>query len=380
MFADLVGSTELVRGLDPEEVRLIFDPFFELARRSFEEHGGLVEKFIGDAAVAVFGVPQVHGDDPDRAIAAGLMLAERLPEVGDLRVRVGIETGEVLVDAAGADLAVTGEATHAAARLQQAAAPGEVLVGARAAAGSRRALLADAREIPAKGFDEPLTALRATGVRTASEGARTPFLGRGEELERLRIAYLRTVRERAPTLALIVGEAGLGKTRLATELLAALGRLEPAPEVLIGRNPPYGDGIAFWALGEILRGAARVGTDAGPAEIHDGLESRLGAIEHELRADTAATLVATATGEGDAAATVQGAVRLAWRRLLAGMAADGPVVIAVDDAHWADEEFLGLIEEAAGSLRDVPVLFLCTARPSLLKDRPGFAERACAWS
>jgi class 3 adenylate cyclase len=375
VFADLVGSTELVMGIDPEEVRLVFDPFFELARATFEEHGGRLEKFIGDAAVAVFGVPQVHGDDPDRAIAAALLLAERLPQVSKgLQVRVGIETGEVLVDVGGADLQVTGEATHAAARLQQAAAPGEVLVGARAAAGSRRAVLGEAQSIPAKGFDEPLTALPAVGVRTATEGTRTPFLGRGEELERLRIAYLRTVRERRPTLALIVGEAGLGKTRLATELLEALGRLDPAPEVLLGRNPPYGNGIAFWALGEILRGAARVGSDAGQAEIHNGLESRLSAVDPERRADAARTLVATATGEGDAVATMGGALRLAWRRLLAGIATEGPLVIAIDDAHWADEEFLGLIEDSARSLNDLPVLFLCTARPSLLKDRPEFAK------
>ncbi len=375
VFADIVGSTELVDGRDPEDVRRALEPFFDLARAAFEEHGGRVEKFIGDAAMAVFGVPQVHGDDPDRAVAAALALIERVGERGDgLELRIGIETGEVLAESGGADLAVTGEATSAAARLQQAAAPDEILVGERAAAGCRRAVLSRPREIRVKGFAAPLVAHAATGVESALPVTHTPFLGRGEELESLRLGYLRTQRERRPTLALVVGEAGLGKTRLARELLDALAALSPVPEVLVGRNPPYGDGIAFWAFGEILRAAGRVGSDASSAEIHDALEIRLTAVEPERRGEVAATLVAVATGEGERRHTTPGALRLAWRRLLTSLASERPLVIAVDDAHWADDEFLELLEDSAATLNGYPILFLCTARPSLLAGRPAFAE------
>ncbi len=376
VFADLVGSTELVEGRDPEEVRRTLEPFFGLARQTFEEHGGHVEKFIGDAAMAVFGVPQVHGDDPDRAVAAALVLLERLPELNQrLELRIGIETGEVLVESGGADLGITGDATHAAARLQQAASPGQVLVGERAAAGCRRAMLGEPTEIGAKGFAEPLRARPAVGMRGASEIASTPFVGRAAELERLRLGYMRMSREREPTLALVVGEAGMGKTRLVRELLDVLRTLQPAPEILVGRNPPYGDGIAFWALGEILRAAARAGSDATPDEIHDGLEARLTGVEPGRRSEIASTLVAVATsGEGGQAGITSGALRIAWRRLLTSIASKGPLLIAVDDAHWADEEFLELLQDSAATLNNYPILILSTARPALLADRPAYAE------
>jgi class 3 adenylate cyclase len=375
VFADIVGSTELVEGRDPEDVRRTLDPFLALAKEAFEEHGGRVEKFIGDAAMAVFGVPQVHGDDPDRAVAAALMLIERLPRLdGPLALRIGIETGEVLVETGRADLAVTGEATHAAARLQQAAQPGQILVGERAAAGCRRAILGEPVEVTAKGFAEPLTVRVARGIEAPGRVGGTPFLGRGGELERLRLGYLRVQRERTPTLALIVGEAGLGKTRLARELLGTIRSLSPEPEVLVGRNPPYGDGIAFWALGEIIRDAARVGSDANTGDIRAGLESRLTRVEPERRREFADTLAAAATGEGDPAGTTSGAIRLAWRRLLTSIASENPLVVAVDDVHWADEVFLELIEDSAATLNDYPILFVCTARPEILANRPAFSE------
>jgi class 3 adenylate cyclase len=375
VFADIVGSTELVGGSDPEDVRGTLEPFFELARSSFEEHGGRVEKYIGDAAMAVFGVPQAHGDDPDRAVAASLALLDRLTADRDpIEVRVGIEAGEVLVETGRADLAITGEATHAAARLQQAASPGEVLVGERAAAGCRRAVLGAPREVSAKGFAARLMARPATGTEGAAEVAGTPFLGRGAELERLRLGYLRAQRERAPILALIAGDAGMGKTRLAREVLGTIRDLAPTPEVLVGRNPPYGDGIAFWALGEILRDAARVGSDASAAEIRAGLESRLTDVEPERRGEFAGTLAATATADGEDAVPTAGAVRVAWRRLLSSIASERPLVITVDDAHWADDEFLELLEDSAATLNGHPILLLCTARPEILRARPAFAE------
>src|SRR6266545_6979052 len=166
VFADLVGSTELAANLDPEEVRARLAPFFETARSTLEEHGGTVEKYVGDAVMAVFGVPRGHGDDPDRAVAAALVLTRTVGSMDTgLALRVGVETGEVLALDRGGDLSVTGEAVNAAARLQQAAAPGEVLVGERAARACRTAELAEADSIDAKGFPEPLRAWRAAGAR-----------------------------------------------------------------------------------------------------------------------------------------------------------------------------------------------------------------------
>jgi class 3 adenylate cyclase len=379
VFADLVGSTALVAGRDPEDVRKALEPFFEVARRTFEEHGGSVEKYIGDAAMAVFGVPRAHGDDPDRAVAAALALVDRLGAEADrLELRIGVEAGEVLAGERGGDMAVTGEPAHAAARLQQAAAPGQVLVGSRAAGACRTARLTEPRQIEAAGFPEPLEAWLATrspGDGDATNGvagaaAPAPLLGRGAELEALRLAYLRSVRERKPRLVLIVGEAGAGKTRLARELFAAVGSLDPAPLLLTGRNPPYGDGIAFWALAELLRGAAETTRDAGAEQVRAALAGRLADLGAGRAEDTAATLAATLDG-GDADSDA-GAIRRSWRHLIAALADERPVLIAVDDAHWADEGFLDLVEDAAG-LPAQPVLIICTARPEIDERRPALA-------
>ncbi len=368
VFADLVGSTELVADRDPEDARVLLQPFFQVARATLEEHGGRVEKFIGDAVVAVFGVPRSHGDDPDRAVAAAIALRDRLSATGEpLELRVGIESGLVLASSGGGDLAVTGEPAHAAARLQQAAAPGEVLVGARAAAACRRAMLDGPREIEAKGFGRTLQAWCASGGATA-RATTTPFVGRGAELETLRLAYLRAVREREPQLVLVSGEAGLGKTRLVRELLATFEDKDDAPRILIGRNPPYGGGIAFWALAEILRSAAGEGPDADPEQVREAIAARLDGIGAAHGPATAETLAASLTGSGTANVNTVELVR-AWRRLLATLAIERPVVLVVDDVHWADEGFLELLEQSS-TVPGCPLLVVCTARPEIGTVRP----------
>ncbi len=375
VFADLVGSTTLVAGRDPEDVRKSLEPFFEAARIALEEHGGRVEKYIGDAVMAVFGVPRAHGDDPDRAVAAALALVERLAAQGDeLELRIGIETGEVLASASGGDLAVTGEPVNAAARLQQAAEPGEVLVGTRTASACRTATFGDRRKVAAKGFPAPIEARPARGssdrdsVGTAAARPRpTPLLGRAAELEALRLAYLRSVRERRPRMVLIVGEAGAGKTRLASELIDAVRALDPAPLLLTGRNPPYGDGIAFWALAELLRAAADAPRDAGAEQVRTALAARLKRVGTPRAEETATTLAATLDG-GDADSDAA-AIRRSWRQLIAGLADERPVLIAVDDLHWADDGVLDLVEDAV-RLPAQPVLVVCTARPEIEERRP----------
>ena len=373
LFADIVGSTALAAGSDPEQLRGRLAPFFEAVRAIIDEHGGTIEKFIGDAVMAAFGVPRAHGDDPDRAIAAGLALVDRVADLG-IEIRVGIESGEVLALEAGGDLSITGDAVNAAARLQTAASPGEVLVGARTARSVLRAGLEGPRDIEARGFPEPLPAWRASGVLDQTVVTGTPFLGRDDDLELLRLVYRRAVREGVPELVTVAGEAGIGKTRLATELFDSLRETDPAPTILVGRNPPYGRGIALWALGEILRGVAGCGPDEPVSAVREALTERLEALGAGDAERIASGLAAALGGtqEGD----VEELVKHSWRRLVALLAVERPLVIGIEDAHWADDGLLDLIEDTAFRLEGAPVLMLCTSRPELLERRPGFGRAA----
>jgi len=375
VFADLVESTKLAAGLDPEELRTRLARFFDVVRSVLAEHGGTVEKYIGDAVMAAFGVPRAHSDDPDRAVAAALALVERVAELEDgLQIRVGVETGEILATEAAGDLSITGDAVNAAARLQQASRPGEVLVGERAARSCRSSELEPRTPVDARGFDQPLAAYRAVASRSLQLGSSTPFVGRDDDLEMLRLVYRRAARERLPELVTITGEAGVGKTRLARELVDRLRAEEPAPRVLIGRNPPYGRGIAFWALGEILREAAGVSPDDPIAEIRDGLTRQLAELGADDAAELAEMLVAALSGgEGR---DVEEGLRRGWRRLVGLLAADRPLVIGIDDAHWADDGLLDLLEEAVFRLGDAPLVVLCTSRPELVDRRPDFGRGA----
>jgi len=376
VFADLVGSTEMASGLDPEELRGRLAPFFEVARSTLEEHGGTVEKYVGDAVLAVFGVPRVHTDDPDRAVAAALALTERVASMNrGLAVRVGIETGEVLALDRGDDLSVTGEAVNAAARLQQAAAPGEVLVGERAAYACRASEVHAAEPVDAKGFPQPLQAWRATSAGTERLGTSVPFVGRDDDMALLELVYRRAARDRVPELVTITGEAGVGKTRLASELTERLASADPAPETLLGRNPPYGRGIAFWALGEILRAAAGAGAEDSVASVHDALGERLAELGAE-DADELAHFLAAALGGEAQDGDIEDELKRAWRRMVALLAGQRPLVIGIDDAHWADDGLLDLLEEVVFRLDDVPLMVLCTSRPELLERRPDFGRSA----
>jgi len=374
LFADLVGSTELATELDPEDLRGRLEPFFDAARSALEQHGGTVEKYIGDAVMAVFGAPVAHGDDPDRAIAAALTVIDRVSAIGgDLAVRVGIETGEVLAVPESGDLRVTGEAVNTAARLQQAASPGEVLVGERTARACRRAQLERDGQVDAKGIENPLPAFRAIAICDEDELTDVPLIGRQDDLEMLRLIARRAARERAPQLVTVFGEAGIGKTRLAAELFEELR--QDGWRTVVGRSPPYGHGIAFWALGEILHDAASMSSEARANDVEPALQALLTEVGADDAAELAAALVVAMRG-AEEGADAEDELKRAWRRFVALLAADRPLAIGVDDAHWADEGTLNLLEEAAFGLSDAPVIILCTCRPELAERRPEFGRAA----
>jgi class 3 adenylate cyclase/tetratricopeptide (TPR) repeat protein len=374
LFADLVGSTELAAGSDPEELRSRLEPFFETARTALEQHGGTVEKYIGDAVMAVFGAPVAHGDDPDRAVAAGLEVARRVSELdSDLAVRVGIETGEVLSLPDAGNLRVTGEAVNAAARLQQAASPGEVLVGERTARACRRARLEPNGAVEAKGIDRPLTAFRAVDVGAEAGVSSVPLIGRDDDLAMLELIARRAARERLPQLVNVIGEAGIGKTRLAGELFTELS--SDGWRTVVGRSPPYGEGISFWALGEILRDAAGLSTEASADEVESALTETLAGLGAEDAGSLASALTVAIRGPGNGA-TEESDLSREWRRFVTVLASDRPLAIGIDDAHWADEGTLELLEDVGYGLHDTPVLVLCTSRPELAERRTEFGRVA----
>ena len=336
VFCDLSGSTALGDATDPEALRATMRGYYEQMRTILERHGGTVEKFIGDAVMAVFGVPVAHEDDALRAIRAAWEMRAAVPALG-LKARIGVNTGEVVTGEG--DTLVTGDAVNVAARLEQAAEPGDVLIGGETHWLVRDAVRVSPVEVSAKGKPDPVAAFRLDHVDPeAAPIARlldTPLVGRTLELEQLRQGFDRTVRERRCHLFTLLGSAGVGKSRLVSEFLRGVDA-----EVATGRCLDYGEGITFWPVVSVLK-------QLGPrAE------------------DTLARVVGGASLPNEIFAAV--------RLFLESLAVDRPLVVVFDDIHWGEPTFLDLIDHIADISRGAPLLVLCIARPELLDKRPGW--------
>jgi class 3 adenylate cyclase/tetratricopeptide (TPR) repeat protein len=389
LFCDVEGSTQLADRLDAESVRQMMLRFFGEMRAGLERHGGTVEKYIGDAVMAVFGVPRLHEDDALRAVRAAEEMQAALERLNDefegrwgirLRIRIGVNTGEVVVgDAAAGQALVVGDAVNIAARLEQAAPAGAVLLGAETYALVRDHV--EAKELDPlelKGKAEPIPAYQLVGLRRRVDaiGARPepPLVGRTGELAALRSAFERCRSDREAALVTVLGSAGVGKSRLSREFIAGL---DHDALILTGRCLPYGDGITFWPVIELVKGACGIADDDPRAEARAKIDAALsGAEDGPLIAERVAALMGVDGG------TV-GLQETFWaiRRFLEWLGRGRPVVALVDDLQWAEPTLLDLIEYVAGWTRDTALLLLCLARPDLMDARPtwGGGTSASTW-
>jgi len=334
LFCDVAGSTALGEQTDPEALRALLARYFDGMKGIIESHGGTVEKFIGDAVMAVFGIPAAHEDDALRACRTALAMRDALPALG-IRARIGVSTGEVVTGTA--ERLATGDAVNVAARLEQAAEPGEVLLGDATYMLVAHAVDAiELEPLQLRGKTEATRAFRLVSVHEDATAiprrADTPFAGRVDEVQQLRAAYSEVAAGSGSRLLTVLGDAGIGKSRLVSEFL---GDVAAEAVVLVGRCPPYGEGATFSPVREIFRAAGRD-------------EQALEVSSYEVFAAT--------------------------RRLLTEIAVDRPVVVAIDDAHWAEVTMLDLIEHLAARLGDASVLVLCIARPELAEMRPQWSR------
>ena len=364
LFVDLVDSTGLVAGSDPEVVRQRVNRYFDEVSRCIRTHGGTVEKFAGDAVMAAFGVPRAHEDDAERGLRAALNIMPAVHELG-MEARIGVEAGEVVVEDAESTFA-TGEAVNLAARLQQAAPEGGILIGPgvmRLADG--RVVAEPADDVQVSGRAETLPTWRLIDV--AAQPGRTlpsaPFVGREGELELLHNTYARAIRDRRAHLVTVFGEPGIGKTRLVHEFTDGVERAT----ILSGRCLPFGEGVTYWALAEMVKQSAGISDDDPIGEAFEKLRAC-------CESDAIADLLAAAAGLLGASEREHKREELLWaaRAWAEEFALLQPLVLVFEDIHWAEEPMLNVIEHVARSVRDAPLLIVCVTRPELLELRPSW--------
>jgi class 3 adenylate cyclase/predicted ATPase len=385
LFCDLVGFTSQAEAMDPEDVEAILRPYHERVRAELERYGGTVEKFIGDAVMALFGAPVAHEDDPERAVRAALAIRNFALDEG-LELRIGITTGEALVrlDAQpteGEGMA-SGDVVNTAARLQSAAATNGILVDETTQRATRQAVeYSEAPPVEAKGKAEPVPVWAATAARSrfgadVAHEARAELVGRDRELSVLRDAFERARHERVPQLVTLVGVPGLGKSRLVYELSLVA---DADPELVTwrqGRCLAYGDGVTLWALTEIVKAQAGIveqdTPEAAGEKIRTVVEETLGGSGDETWVESHLRPLAGLDEDSELGGDRRGEAFAAWRRFLEGLADQRTTVIVFEDLHWADEALLDFVDELCDWVTDVPLLVVATARPELLERRPGW--------
>jgi len=390
LFADVVSSTARAERMYPEDIRALMTDFLDAMSQEIRAEGGRIEKFIGDAVMAVFGIPAAHEDDPLRAVNAGRRMLDRLEEwnVGrdpleQIQIRIGINTGEVLATGTpGQDLMVTGDCVNVAARLEQTAQTGTIVIGSRTATNVRPFfLLRELEPLALKGKAKPEQAFLVEDAKLVVEprglpGISAPLIGRQSQLAMLKAILDRVEQERSAHLATIIGDAGVGKSRLVREFTS----LDSGAKVVLGRCLPYGEGITLWPLAEILKAETGMLHDDPQEVAFEKIEKLVKySIPPDLQKDPELTVASLASTIG---LEVPGGplesldprevfreLLYAWRALFTALAQGSRLVVVVDDIHWADATMLDVLEDMARHLRS-PVLFLCTARPDLIKSRP----------
>lgn len=384
IFVDLVGFTERSEQLDPEDVRAILAPYHDCVRNEIESFGGSVEKFVGDAVVGVFGAPTAFGDDAERAIRSALAVKESVGELNsrrglDLQLRIAVNTGEALVtlDARPelGEAMVAGDVINTASRLQSEAPTNGILVGAEAHRLTREAIVYEPVEaVVVKGKAEPVQAWLA--VETSApigerRGARAPLVGRARELEVLRGVWERTAAEQRPHLVTVIGQAGVGKTRLATEFTAAVKAL--GGRAIHGRSLPYRESSAYFAFAVQVKQLCGI-FETDPREVALAkLRERVGSLVGPGEADAITGHLAILLGlDPEGSVADRETLFFSVRVFIEAVARDKPTMLVFEDVHWADSSLLDLIDLLAARLRELPILLLALARPDLLDTRPSW--------
>jgi len=383
LFADLVGFTARSESMDPEDVRALLRTYHEQVAADLRRHGGTVEKFIGDAVMALFGAPVAHEDDPERAVRAALAIRDWAVDQPDLQVRIGINTGEALVSLQarpdeGEGMAA-GDVINVAARLQAGAPPNAILVGEATRHATDTAI--EYREVPpidAKGKASPVSVWQAVQARSrlgvdVLQHTRTRLVGREREVALLQSSFERAEAERTPQLITLVGVPGMGKSRLVSELLAVV---EALPYLVVwrqGRSLPYGSGVAYWAVAEMVKAQAGIVENDDATAASEKLRSAVTAViadsaeARQVIGHLGPLIGLDSSGESSER---RDEAHAAWRRFFEALAERNPVVLVFEDLHWADEGLLDFVDSLAEWLSDVPMLVLGTARPELLERRP----------
>jgi class 3 adenylate cyclase/tetratricopeptide (TPR) repeat protein len=391
LFCDLVGFTAASDQADPEDVRAKLRPYHSMLRKEIERFGGTVEKFIGDAAMAVWGAPVIHEDDAERSVRAALRILQAIAELNEahpgleLQVRIGINTGEAVV-ALGArpeqgEGFVTGDVVNTASRLQTVAPTGGIVVGDITYRTTSDAFEYDElAPVPVKGKEErvPIWRVKAARGRLTAELERpaTPFVGRDDDLAWLQQSYRRSLKDSSIQLVTVTGEPGVGKSRLIAELHRFVGEQHHPVSWRQGRCLPYGEGITFWALGEVVKAQAGILESDSQVEARRKLEAAVRAVleddsEQEWLLERLALLVGANGSSSPSADRLE--LFTAWRRFLEAVASRTPLVLVLEDLHWADDALLDFIDHLVDYSSGVAILMICTARPELYERNPMWA-------